>query len=174
MRALEWRLPGLATALLGVALAASGGTAATSSMTTAQSDYVEYCAGCHGVQGSSAPAPVPELRRRVGYFLCTPEGRDYLIRLPNVAHAPLEDPQALADMMNFVIFSFGRESVPSSARPYDGEEVARLRAKPLQPGASLLAVRRKLVDDIIRKCGAPRDLQDFYAPAATRKVTAAR
>ncbi|MFD2428854.1 hypothetical protein ACFSUK_13245 [Sphingobium scionense] len=28
----------------------------------ARSDYVENCGGCHGVQGSAAPAALPELR----------------------------------------------------------------------------------------------------------------
>ncbi|MDI1295314.1 MAG: hypothetical protein PSY12_05430 [bacterium] len=30
----------------------------------ARSDYVENCGGCHGVQGSAAPAELPELRGR--------------------------------------------------------------------------------------------------------------
>ena len=54
-------------------------------LTTPQSDYVEHCSGCHGMQGDSAPAEIPVLRDRIGYFLCTQEGREYLIRLPNVA-----------------------------------------------------------------------------------------
>jgi hypothetical protein len=41
----------------------------------ARSDYVEHCAGCHGVQGKSAPAPLPELFGRVGWFMCTPQSR---------------------------------------------------------------------------------------------------
>jgi hypothetical protein len=73
-------------------------------LTTPQSDYVEHCSGCHGMQGNSAPAEIPVLRERVGYFMCTPEGRDYLIRLPNVAYSAITDNQQLADMMNFVVF----------------------------------------------------------------------
>ncbi|WP_147395386.1 cytochrome C [Altericroceibacterium spongiae] len=132
-------------------------------MTTAQSDYVEFCAGCHGISGSSAPAPVPELRSRVGYFMCNDEARDYLIRLPNVAHAPIRDSQELADLMNFVIFNLGGDSVPDDARPFQAEEVARLRARPLRAGAPLLAMREKLVADLILACGAPDNLQAFYA-----------
>ncbi len=45
-------------------------------LTTPQSDYVEHCSGCHGMQGNSAPADIPVLRDRVGYFLCSKEGRD--------------------------------------------------------------------------------------------------
>ncbi|MCJ2185829.1 c-type cytochrome [Novosphingobium beihaiensis] len=140
--------------------------AGTPRITTAQSDYVEHCAGCHGISGSSAPAPVPELRDRVGYFMCNGEARDYLIRLPNVAHAPIRDSGELADLMNFVVFSIGGKSVPDGAQPYQAEEVARLRAEPLRPGAALLARRRQLVGDLIRTCDAPADLQEFYAGQA--------
>ena len=62
----------------------------------ARSDYVENCGGCHGVQGSAAPAALPELRGRVGWFLCTPQTRAYLIRLPNVALSRIKDNQQLA------------------------------------------------------------------------------
>ena len=132
-------------------------------MTAAKSDYVEHCGGCHGINGTSAPAPVPELRGRVGYFMCNEEARDYLIRLPNVAHAPISDPGELADLMNFVVFSFGGKSVPAGARPYNAQDIAKLRAKPLRAGAELVAMRHRLVADLIRTCGAPADLQDFYA-----------
>ncbi len=82
-------------------------------LTVAQSDYVEHCSGCHGMQGNSAPADIPVLRGRVGYFLCTPAGRDYLIRLPNVAYSAIGDNDELADMMNFVAFGLGGPSAPA-------------------------------------------------------------
>lgn len=126
---------------------------------TARSDYVEYCAGCHGIQGSSEPARIPRLADRIGYFLCLPDGRDYLIRLPNVAHAAISDPQELADMMNFIVFGLGRASVPSGAVPYSGAEVARLRAQALKTGTPLAAVRADLVERMIRQCGAPVEMR---------------
>jgi len=61
------------------------GAAGLPNLTPAQSDYVEHCSGCHGMQGNSAPAAIPVLRDRVGYFMCSSEGRDYLIRLPKGA-----------------------------------------------------------------------------------------
>ena len=128
-------------------------------LSTAQSDYIEYCAGCHGIQGSSEPARIPRLAGRVGYFLCLPEGRDYLIRLPNVAHAAIADPQELAEMMNFVVFTLGRDGIPDGARPYTGAEVARLRPLALKTGTSLAAVRAELVEKLIRRCGAPESLR---------------
>ena len=69
------------------------------------------------------------LRDRVGYFMCTPEGRDYLIRLPNVAYSAITDNQELADMMNFVVFGLGGASAPKGAKPFTAAEVARLRTR---------------------------------------------
>jgi hypothetical protein len=86
-------------------------------LTTPQSDYVEHCSGCHGMQGDSAPAEIPVLRDRIGYFMCLPEGREYLIRLPNVAYSAITDNQELADMMNFVVFGLGGNSAPKDAKP---------------------------------------------------------
>jgi hypothetical protein len=127
----------------------------------AQSDYVENCGGCHGVQGSSAPAELPELRDRVGYFMCTPEGRAYLIRLPNVAHSRIKDNQQLADLVNFVIFGIGGASTPADAIPFTADEVARERKFALS-SASLKAERATHVEAAIRKCHAPASLRQQY------------
>lgn len=135
---------------------------ASANMTTAQSNYVEYCAGCHGIQGTSAPAPVPELRGRVGYFLCSAAGREYLIRLPNVAHAPVSDPQDLADLMNFVVFNLGKGSVPKNAVKFNSDEIMRLRKVPMTPGTSLKQERARIVGDLIIHCNAPDTLNKNY------------
>lgn len=133
----------------------------------ARSDYIEHCGGCHGVAGTSAPARVPELRGRVGYFLCTPEGRAYLVRLPNVAHAPLADPAALAALLNFVVFDLGAGSAPRGAAPYSGAEVAPLRRDPLVR-ISLARERARLVAAIRRRCPAtPASLARYDAGPAT-------
>lgn len=121
---------------------------------SARSDYIEHCGGCHGIKGSSSPARVPILRDRVGYFMCLPEARDYLVRLPNVAHARIEDPAELANLVNYVVFSIGGRSVRSDTRPFTPGEVERLRRTPLQ-NVSLVAERRRLVENLIAQCGAP-------------------
>lgn len=141
---------------------AAGDAGGTTKLSSAQSDYVEYCAGCHGIQGRSAPANVPELRGRVGHFLCTPSGRDYIIRLPNVALAPIADDQQLADLMNFVVFGLGGASAPQGAKPYSRDEVAALRARPLS-GKSLIRERAQIVAALVKQCGAPSSLRSFYA-----------
>ena len=124
----------------------------------AQSDFVEQCAGCHGVRGSSIPAHLPELKDRVGWFMCTPESRAYLLRLPNVAHSRLTDNHQLADLMNYVIFVLGGKSAPAGTKPFTAEEVARERQLPLTSG-SLEAERLRLANVAIRKCHAPASLR---------------
>jgi len=127
----------------------------------AQSDFVEQCAGCHGVRGSSIPAHLPELKDRVGYFMCTPESRAYLLRLPNVAHSRLTDNHQLADLMNYVVFVLGGKSAPAGTKPFTAEEVARERQLPLTSG-SLVGERTRLAKEAIRKCGAPASLRLQY------------
>ena len=131
-------------------------------LTTPQSDYVEHCSGCHGMQGNSAPAPIPVLRDRVGYFLCTREGRDYLIRLPNVAYSAIDDNQELADMMNFVVFGLGGNSAPRTAKPFTAAEVARLRRDALAT-QSLIVARMKIVAGLSTSdCAVPDSMKFFY------------
>ena len=130
-------------------------------LTTPQSDYVEYCSGCHGMQGNSAPAEIPVLRDRVGYFMCTKDGRDYLIRLPNVAYSAITDNQELAEMMNFVVFGLGGNSAPRGTKPFTAAEVGRLRAKALGT-QSLIAARAAVVDKLVSTCAAPESMKFFY------------
>jgi hypothetical protein len=105
-----------------------------------QAHYYEGCGGCHGLDGVSARREIPVLRDSVGAFLCSAEGRRYIVRLPNVAFANMDD-RTLAETMNFVVFELGRGSVPAGAKPYTAEEVGSLRRIPLknQPLAQLRA-----------------------------------
>ncbi|MDB5685509.1 MAG: cytochrome, partial [Rhizorhabdus sp.] len=127
----------------------------------ARSDYIEHCAGCHGLQGSTAPAQLPELRGRVGWFMCTPESRAYLLRLPNVAHSRITDNDELADMMNFVIFVLGKGSAPPGTKPFTGEEVARERLLALSTTA-LSVERARHAREAIHTCHAPASLALLY------------
>jgi hypothetical protein len=130
-------------------------------LTGPQSDYVEHCSGCHGMQGNSAPAQIPVLRDRVGYFMCTKQGREYLIRLPNVAYSAIGDNQELADMMNFVVFGLGGNSAPRTAKPFTAAEVARLRTQALAT-QSLIAVRAEVVGKMVESCAVPKSMNFFY------------
>lgn len=141
----------LATALIVVAVAEG----AAVRYTPAQSLYLEGCGGCHGILGSSSEKDIPELRGEVGWFLCTPAGREYIIRLPNVAFAAADD-QALADMMNFVVFSLGGSSTPVGAAPYTAGEVGVLRRQPLK-NQPLAQMRDTILADVARHCERRED-----------------
>ncbi len=130
----------------------------------ARADYVEHCGGCHGVTGDTVPARLPELAGRVGWFMCTPAARAYLIRLPNVAHSRITDNAQLADMMNYVVFVIGGSSAPVGTRPFTADEVARERPLALT-NANLTAERDRLTRQLVRQCHAPASIRDLYIGA---------
>jgi hypothetical protein len=129
-----------------------------------QTRFILRCGGCHGTLGQSPPKSVPQLRGVAGWFLCTPEARDYVIRLPNVSRAQLGDAE-LAGVMNFVAFRLGEGSAPATAARFTAAEVAAIRARPLND-KPLNAYRRQIVDAMIRKCRAPVSLRDYGVPVA--------
>ncbi|MBC7522381.1 MAG: cytochrome C [Sandarakinorhabdus sp.] len=130
-------------------------------MNLAQSDYVEHCGGCHGIQGDASPAQLPSLRGRVGWFMCNPEARSYLLRLPNVARSRITDNVELADLLNFMVFGLGGASTPKNAKPFTGAEVGRERLSPFT-SVSLVKTRAAVVDGLIKRCGAPASLRLMY------------
>jgi hypothetical protein len=111
--------------------------------------YLKYCGGCHGIQGISAPNTIPTLKNEAGRFLCTDEGRRYLVRLPNIARAPVSD-QLLAELLNFVVFGLGGPSAPAGAPRYDATEVAALRQQPI---TNRLDVYRQRILTEVRTAG---------------------
>lgn len=147
--------------LCGAGVHAQGDAAGAEQRALAMSDYVEHCGGCHGIQGDSAPAEIPVLRNRIGYFLCTPEARAYLLRVPNVAHSRLTDNAQLAELMNFAVFRLGGASVPAGAQRFTAAEVAEQRGHALST-ASLKRARAVAVESVIRACKAPAALRLFY------------
>lgn len=132
----------------------------------AQSDFIENCAGCHGLRGTTVPAHLPEIKDRVGWFMCTPESRAYLLRLPNVAHSRIADNAQLADLMNYVVFVLGGKSVPAGTKPFTGPEVEHERQFALT-SVSLKAERLRLANVAIAKCRAPASLRLQY-PGSTQ------
>ena len=122
--------------------------------------YLLYCGGCHGITGHSSDAAVPSLKGQVDAFLCLPSGREYLIRLPNVAFAPLTDAQ-LADLMNFVV-ALGNTREDKGDPPYTATEVGFLRRNPLL-GQPIAGYRRQLVTKLVQTCGAPPSLLTYGA-----------
>jgi len=145
---------------LSFGLAAIAGEQRATGLNEVQSTYLQYCGGCHGIQGISAPHEVPNLRGQVRSFLCTPAGRAYLVRLPNVALAPISD-ALLAEVMNFVVFDLdGSSSTVPDTTSYTAAEVARLRQRPLTD-TGLADYRERIVTELIDRCGAPASLRAY-------------
>lgn len=166
---------GLGTGLMTlIAVAAIGATAAAGSPATvnrlpeAQVAYLTSCGGCHGIEGVSAPGAVPTLRGLTGSFLCTRQGRDFVIRLPDVALTTLSD-RMLTEVMNFVVFDIGAPVAGGrAAKPYTVAEVARLRREPLTD-TGVTAYRNRVVAGLAARCQVPPELHVYAA-----RVTMAR
>jgi len=146
-------------AAAGITWSISATSAGPTPLNAVQSTYLERCGGCHGIQGLSAPGEVPTLRGQVGYFLCTPEARAYLVRLPSLATSPLSD-QELADLVNFVVFDLGGAEGGGSYPKFTEAEVRALRTRPLKDVA-LARYRAGLVEEIISACAAPASLRQY-------------
>lgn len=157
----------LAAALaLAAGLAAAGaGRADPPSEISVKGSFLERCGGCHGIGGKSASVLVPDLRDQLGYFLCTPEGRNYVARLPNVAFSAVSD-QRLAEIVNYAVFDVGGASAPKGAKPYTAAEVGRLRKDPLTV-VDLTAQRRRIVEDVIARCPAAVGLRVYGSSPAS-------
>lgn len=131
-----------APAAAALALALAADPARAEPIAGAHLHYVLECMGCHLQDGSGSPGRVPSLSG-VGRFLRAPGGRAYLVRVPGVAQAPLDD-AALADLLNWMLARFDPPAAAAPGfAPYTAGEVARLRAEPL---ADALAERRALLD----------------------------
>jgi hypothetical protein len=89
-------------------------------------DFVLNCSGCHGLDARGS-ATVPSLVGS-GALLATREGRNYLIRVPGVAQAPLSDDR-LAKLMNWMLVEVA--GAPA-LEPFTADEVAQLRKEPLR------------------------------------------
>jgi cytochrome c2 len=90
-------------------------------------DYARSCQGCHRADGLTDPRVVPPLRDFTGHFTRTPAGRAYLIRVPGVAQAPLDDDR-LARLMNWLLRTYSPDQLAPDFVPYTADEVAALRA----------------------------------------------
>ena len=106
-----------------------------------QVDYMLQCQGCHGAEGRGAPGTVPSFAG-VGRFLAVPGGREYLARVPGVATSPLSDAD-LAEVMNWMLWRYDREHLPSNFQPFTAAEIGPLRSRPLRLEAA--GMRRDLL-----------------------------
>jgi len=132
---------------VGAALVVAGlGGAPAAAVSGPALDYALNCQGCHRADGAGTPGGVPALAASVGKFLRVPGGREFLVRVPGVAQAPLDD-AALAAVLNWMLERFGRDGTPRDFVPYTAEEVGRLRQRPL---TNVERARRELIEAMER------------------------
>ena len=96
----------------------------------ARTAYWLHCAGCHLLDGSSAPPEVPTLIDEPGRIAGLPGGREYLLRIPGVAQAGLGDAK-LAEVLNFMLEAFSPTTTPADFEPFSAREVGRARERVL-------------------------------------------
>jgi hypothetical protein len=121
-------------------------------------DFANNCQGCHGHTGASVDE-VPTLRSRVGFFARLPEGRAYLIKVPNVALAALDDAR-LAALMTWLLRTFSSDELPPDFANYTAEEVGQLRQARIDPAAE----RRSVVEALVRRGILPGEEALALAP----------
>jgi len=85
---------------------------------------------------------VPRLDGFVGWYTHLAEGRDYLMRVPGVARAKLDD-ERLAAVLNWMLEVYSGEVVAPGFAPYTAAEVAEARRRPLT--AERAATRARLL-----------------------------
>jgi hypothetical protein len=110
--------------------------------TGARADFAFRCKGCHGFAGEGTPGHVPRLDGFVGLYTQVECGRDYLMRVPGVARAKLDDAR-LAAVLNWMLEVYGGDDVAPGFTPYTAAEVGAARRQPLT--ASREPTRARLI-----------------------------
>jgi hypothetical protein len=113
--------------------------------TGARADFAFRCKGCHGFAGQGTPGHVPRLNGFVGFFTRVDGGRDYLMRVPGVARAKLDDAR-LAAVLNWMLEVYGGPTVVPGFAPYSAAEVGAARRRPLT--AQRAETRARLIGEL--------------------------
>jgi len=100
-----------------------------------KSHYMIHCMGCHLQDGRGLPPDVPAFDNKLAVLAATPRGREYLVRVPGAAQAPIDD-ASLAGVLNWILqeYTSGSHHVPFKA-----SEIAHYRTEPLAQPAQLRA-----------------------------------
>lgn len=93
-------------------------------------NYQLHCQGCHLTDGRATPGLVPALDPTLGRMMRVPEGRAYVVRLPNVAAAQL-DAADTAALLNWLLAHFAASELPQGFQPITADEVLAGRSSPL-------------------------------------------
>lgn len=104
-------------------------------------NYQLQCMGCHHADGVGEEGRVPSVRRTLVPFSGTAEGRDFVMRVPGVAQAPLSDAEVAA-LLNWMARNLSDVPLPEGFVDYTAAEVGLARHRPL---AAVREVRNRLV-----------------------------
>jgi mono/diheme cytochrome c family protein len=88
--------------------------------------YTLNCWGCHKPRAEGIPGAVPRLADSMADFLQVPGGREYLVEVPGVAASALSDAE-IAQVLNWLLFTFNKAELPADFKPYTAAEIARDR-----------------------------------------------
>jgi hypothetical protein len=113
------------------------------------------CMGCHLADGSGESGRVPSIRRSLVLFSATPQGREYVIRVPGVAQSPLSNEETAA-MLNWMARNLSDVKLPPDFVDYSAAEIQSLRSRPL---AQVSVMRARLMRAAAAKSqhwGCPR------------------
>ncbi|PTQ70160.1 hypothetical protein [Celeribacter persicus] len=112
---------------------------------TAHTNYILRCAGCHGFEGGGTPeGGIPAFPNSVGYIAGTEMGRTYMMHVPGVVGASLND-REIAEVMNYVLDVWGETDSSEAPVYFTEEEVTRRRAEEVP---DVVAYRRLAVDEL--------------------------
>jgi mono/diheme cytochrome c family protein len=123
--------------------------------------FAKNCQGCHGSMGSKGQE-IPTLANRIGYFARAPEGRAFLVQVPNVALSAIDDTD-LAAMLNWMLTSYSAGQLPDDFKPYTADEVETLRKVRISPAGRRTEVVKLLED---RKLVPNAQTMSLTAPGA--------
>jgi mono/diheme cytochrome c family protein len=106
-----------------------------------QVNFQLQCMGCHHADGAGEEGRVPSVRRTLVPFSGTPEGRDFVMRVPGVAQAPLSDAE-IAALLNWMARNLSDVPLPAGFVDYTAAEVGLARHRPL---AAVREARNRLL-----------------------------
>jgi hypothetical protein len=114
-------------------------------------NYQLHCMGCHLADGSGQPGRVPSIRRSLLLFSASPQGRDFVVRVPGVAQSPLSSEDTAA-LLNWMARNLSDMKVPAGFTDYSAVEVQKSRDRPL---VRVSALRERLLRAAVAKPRLP-------------------
>lgn len=111
--------------------------------------YKLHCSGCHLLDGTGSKlGGIPPIPGVAGHFLRHEKGRLYLVHVPGLANSGLGAKES-ADLLNYIMDTWGRNDRPADASPFTEREVTELRAQRVND----IMMLRKEIEADLRKQG---------------------